>query len=271
VTDVDGCLLDRDRYTLGPARRALIRLRAHGVPIVLCTSKTRAELAALARELGFALPAILESGAGILVPPGTLVPRAPAAGLWTPDGLLFPLAVPIAAVRAGLSAIARATGGGVRGFGGLTDLEIARTTGLRGRAIARARAREFDEPFLWTADPRPHRAAIRRILRRRGLTITRGDRFHHLHGHTDKGRGVRVIRRWLAAAAGAPVVLVGFGDGPHDLALLRAVDYPVIVPRPDGSVEPALDRLRGAWRAEAPGPRGFAAAVRALIGLRAPE
>jgi mannosyl-3-phosphoglycerate phosphatase family protein len=266
VTDVDGCLLDLERYTLGPARATLAWLRRSGVPVVLCTSKTRSEVRALAQDLGFALPAIVESGGGILVPPGTLVPRAPAAGLWTRDGLLVPLAVSIDRVRAGLAEIARATGGAARGFGELSNAEVARCTGLRGRAVERARAREFDEPFFWTADPLPHRAAIREILRRRRLAITRGTRFHHLHGRTDKGRGVRVVRRWLAAAAGGPVRLLGLGDGPHDAALLRAVDYAVIVPRPDGSVDPTLARaVRGAWRAREAGPRGWSAAVRQVL------
>jgi mannosyl-3-phosphoglycerate phosphatase family protein len=269
VTDVDGCILDH-HYRLGPARATLVWLRRRGVPVILCTSKTRSELSALARELGFALPAIVESGTAILVPSGTLVPRAPAAGLWTPDGLLVPLAVPIAQVRAGLEEIARATGGRVRGFGAMTNAEIARLTGLEGGAVARARAREFDEPFLWTADPRPHRAAIRQILGRHRLAITRGARFHHLHGRTDKGRAVRVVRGWLAAAAGAPVALLGLGDGPHDFTLLSAVDYPVIVPRPDGSVEPSLARLRRARRAPAAGPKGWSAAVRQALALPGP-
>jgi hypothetical protein len=41
-TDLDGTLLDHATYSFGPARPALDALAAAGVPVVLCTSKTRA-------------------------------------------------------------------------------------------------------------------------------------------------------------------------------------------------------------------------------------
>lgn len=48
-TDLDGTLLD-ERGELGPAREALERLRALGVPVVPVTAKTRKEVEALGLE-----------------------------------------------------------------------------------------------------------------------------------------------------------------------------------------------------------------------------
>ncbi len=264
VTDVDGCILDARTYRPGPARGALRRLARARVPIILCTSKTRAEVRVLARDLGIRLPAIIESGGAVVVPDGTL-PVPAHAGRRTQDGLLVPLAADIAAVRAGLAEIGRVLPGGVRGFGAMSRAEVRALTGLAPAAIHLARRREFDEPFVFLRDPRPERAAIRRILARRGLMITRGAIMNHLHGTTDKGRATRVVLRWLERARGKHVT-VGFGDGPHDLALLRAVDYSVIVPRPDGSPDPHLRRgLPRARLAPAPGPVGWAAVTRLLV------
>ena len=43
-SDLDGTLLDHQTYSPAPARPALEALRARAIPLVLCTSKTRAEV-----------------------------------------------------------------------------------------------------------------------------------------------------------------------------------------------------------------------------------
>ncbi len=48
ATDLDGTLLDRETYDFAPARPALDALRERGVPLVLVSSKTRAEMEPLA-------------------------------------------------------------------------------------------------------------------------------------------------------------------------------------------------------------------------------
>ena len=65
-SDLDGTLLDHATYEAGPALPVLARLRAMGVPLVLATSKTGAEVVEVRARLGLAgLPAIVENGAGL--------------------------------------------------------------------------------------------------------------------------------------------------------------------------------------------------------------
>lgn len=49
-SDLDGALLDHETYEFDAARPALDRLRRDGVPLVLCTSKTRAEVEPIERR-----------------------------------------------------------------------------------------------------------------------------------------------------------------------------------------------------------------------------
>ena len=70
VTDVDACLVDRETYSHEAAADALEALRRSDVPIVLCSSKTRAELIALQQTLGIAHPFISENGGAVDVPVG---------------------------------------------------------------------------------------------------------------------------------------------------------------------------------------------------------
>ena len=70
ITDLDGCLLDAHTYDIGPARGVLRLLRRRGVPLVLCTSKTLAEVRALFRTLGGPHLSVVEDGGGLFVPAG---------------------------------------------------------------------------------------------------------------------------------------------------------------------------------------------------------
>jgi hypothetical protein len=98
--------------------------------------------------------------------------------------------------------------------------------------------------------------------RRRGLKVTRGGRLLHLTGPADKGDALRAIVR----ASPAEGDVLGLGDAPNDLALLLATTRPIVLPRPDGTVDPELAaRLPGAERAPEPGPAGWSAAV--LVAL----
>ena len=261
VTDLDGCLLDHRSYRAGPARPVLRRLRRLGVPVVLCTSKTRAELRALRRELGGPHLAIVEDGAGLLIPPGIPPALRPPNARRVRDGWLVPLAPAYARIRRAFAAVRRALGGAVVGFGDMTVAEVAAATGLSPGAARPARRREFDEPFLFVPGAHPQARRAARHAARYGLVVTRGGRFWHLHGRADKGSATRLARDLLRRAYGA-LFLVALGDSPLDAPMLREADLPIIVPRPDGSADPALRRrLRGVRVAPAPGPVGWAKAV----------
>lgn len=268
VTDLDGCLLDYRTYRAGPARRVLRRLRQLGVPVVLCTSKTRAELRALRRELEGPHLAIVEDGGGILVPPGIVPARRLPAARRVGDGRLVRLAPGYARIRRAFAAVRRETGGAAVGFGDMTVAAVAAATGLSPGAARLARRREFDEPFLFVSDERAHARRAARHAARHGLVVTRGGRFWHLHGRSDKGHATRLARDLLRQANGA-FFIIALGDSPLDAPMLREADLPIIVPRPDGSADPALRRrLRRARVAPAPGPAGWAQAVtRALREL----
>ena len=64
-TDLDGTLLDHNTYSYEPAMPALARLAELKVPVVLASSKTRAEMAVFQAELQFGAPMICENGGGI--------------------------------------------------------------------------------------------------------------------------------------------------------------------------------------------------------------
>ena len=83
-TDLDGTLLDHDTYSWAPALPALNELKLRGAAVVLCTSKTRAELMRLRTELRLNDPFITENGAGVFIPEGYF--GQPVAGTTLREG-----------------------------------------------------------------------------------------------------------------------------------------------------------------------------------------
>jgi len=246
-TDLDGTLLDHESYGYAPALPLLSRLRAAGIPLILASSKTAAEIAPLRADLGFAdCPAIVENGAGLL-PAGQTRPRAAR----THDR-----------IRAALAALPAGLRPRFAGFSDWSAADLSRRTCLGPEAALRAQDRDFSEPGVFSGSA-AERAAFLRALADAGITAEAGGRFLTLSfGASKADRMAEVV-----AGYGAGAVTVALGDAPNDLAMLNAADHAVIVPNP---AHPGLPRQPGEAagrirRAPFPGPAGWAAALGALL------
>lgn len=69
-TDLDGTLLDHHTYSFEPALPALNALKEKNIPLIICTSKTRAEIEKWRLELRTDHPFISENGGAIFIPKG---------------------------------------------------------------------------------------------------------------------------------------------------------------------------------------------------------
>jgi mannosyl-3-phosphoglycerate phosphatase len=225
------------------------------VPLVLASSKTLAEMEAVASSLAGAAPLalIVENG-------GALVRRTPAGSQET-----IVLGAPHPALVATLVEIGREAGARLRGFSSVPPDELGRLTGLGPEEVHRCREREYDEPFLIEAGDLE---AVRAGAERRGLRLHQGGRFLHLTGASDKGRALHVLLGRLAAE-GRLFDTAGLGDAPNDRSFLQAVDEPILVPQADGRVDDLLAQaLPRARRAPLPGPAGWNLAVLELLSRR---
>jgi mannosyl-3-phosphoglycerate phosphatase len=259
-TDLDGTLLDHGNYSFEPARPALEALLEAGIPLVFCTSKTRLETERWRRALSNVHPFIVENGGAVYVPEGyfgTGVRFDRRAGGY--DVLEF--GRPYADLRRALQEIRASTGLPLRGFGDMTVEEIAGLCGFTREDAALAAMREYDEPFVGTDV-----IGLSRVVAAAadaGLNVVSGGRFHHLVGGSDKGLAVRALRGLFVRSRG-PVRTVGLGDSPNDEPMLREVDVPVLVRKPDGGHAGAV-HLSGLVVAPYAGPEGWREAVLEIL------
>jgi len=260
-SDLDGTLLDHHTYSFDAALPALEDLKARRIPVVLCSSKTRAELEEIRTRLDNGDPFIVENGGSAFIPAGYF-PFAVPEGRESGRYVAIEFGLPYAEVRQALTRINAELRGGLRGFGDMSAEEVARLCGFSRREAELAQRREYGEPVI--IEGAATAAELEAAAARQGLRTIRGARFFHLTGGNDKGRAVRALRALYERERG-PVRALGIGDSLNDLALLEAVDVAVLVQKPDGAYEPGI-RLPGLIRAPGPGPAGWNAAVRELIG-----
>lgn len=107
---------------------------------------------------------------------------------------------------------------------------------------------------------------MKKVARSQGLKITAGGRFFHLTGNNDKGRAVRVLKKLYRLNLGK-IITIGLGDSENDWPMLRAVDLPVLVARPDGFNLTLPEAGAKLLRTSRPGPEGWAEAVDFLLIL----
>lgn len=260
-TDLDGSLLERRTYDHREALPAFDLVRERGIPLVFCSSKTRAEQEALRDHLGIKDPFIVEDGAAVYIDrayfPFSFIHQC-SRGPY----LVIELGTPYGTVRRAVTDVAAETGMRLRGYGDMDAAEVAAMTGLDAASAMRAKDREYEETLV--TDPSSEELAnLERAFAVRGLTMTRGSRFFGVKGAHDKGRAAgRLIA--LYRRQYGDVISAGIGDGKNDEPLLAAVDKPYLVERDGGGwVEmsiPGLTTVSGV------GPVGWKRAVYELLG-----
>jgi mannosyl-3-phosphoglycerate phosphatase family protein len=264
-TDLDGTLLDHETYSFSAAMPALERIRERHIPLVFCSSKTRAEIEIWRKRLENHDPFISENGGAIFMPV-SYFPENDIGGLWpkteTIDGYcVLVLGTPYPVLRRALEDL-RMNGFDVKGFGDMSVPEVTEVTGLSGEEAELAKRREFDETFIFHGDQGEIEALLRPI-REKGLRCAQG-RFYHLMGDHDKGKAIDILKRLYQRKFG-DIISLALGDSPADVPMLEKVDYPVLVRNYRGEHDRRIS-LPNLIKAEGIGPEGWNKAILELLG-----
>ncbi|MGC9502361.1 HAD-IIB family hydrolase [Baaleninema sp.] len=260
-TDLDGTLLNSEDYRYEAALPVLQELKNRKIPVIPVTSKTRAEVELLRRQIGLNDPFIVENGSGVFVARGD--DRFEVSDTDTWEGYhLKRFGLTYSEARQQLAKVATRLGEELRGLGDLSLDEVGEFTGLFGEDAERAKARDFTEPFVTPKDlyPKTLEEAVATV----GCRVVVGDRFSHLIGkNAGKGKAVRwLIDRFRHDTE--ELVTVGLGNSPNDLELLETVDRAIVVPDMLGRPHPQLSD-RGWEVAPSHGCQGWANAVTSIF------
>ncbi len=225
-TDLDGTLLDQETYSFKQALPALEVIQRKGIPLILSSSKTRAEIEVYRRELRNDHPFISENGGAIFIPKEYFSFQFPYDREL--DGYaVLELGTSYLQIIEVLKSIKRETGVQIIGFSGLTEEELTSLCGLSLEESKFAKKREYDEPFMIKGGEKEIET-VKKEIKRRGMGYTWGGRFHHIFGKNNKGKAVEILKG-LYKRQFFIITTAAIGNSLNDLPMLLAVDHPVFL------------------------------------------
>lgn len=237
-TDLDGTLLDV-RYSFQPAHEALRYIQRNNMPLVIVSSKTRAEIEYYRRLLDNQHPFVSENGGGIFIPEHYFEAKPKSSQRYhSSEGHydVIRLGTRYTDLRKTIKDM-QEKGFPIKGFGDMTEEEVSLAMGLAIEEARMAKQRDFDEPFFYEGKEESM-ARIVDFIKMKGLNITKG-RIYHLLGQSDKGKAVAILID-LFKQKHVAISSVGIGDSPNDIPMLEKVDMPIIVQKPDGTYDETI-------------------------------
>ena len=243
-SDLDGTLLDHFSYRYDAAEPALALLRERSIPLILCSSKTLAELSFIGRQLQLDDPFIIENGAAIMLPNGVC---------------LHAFAPPLSDVLATLHRLRCKSEVDFTGFSEMTVECLAELTGLTREQAERAKDRRFTEPISWHSSDAAWQQFSRQLAHN-GLNSARGGRFISISGGSDKGQALRWLKQHYAEQWQQQPWVIALGDSDNDRPMLLAADRAIIVRSPVHP-PPLLAEQTNLIVTEAFGPEGWNRAI----------
>ena len=176
-TDLDGTLLDHHTYSFEEALETVHALRDRGIPIIPCTSKTRAETAELMHAAGPSGPMIVENGAAIWVPNDWGLSRP--AGAEDAEAWCHSFGPSRGMIRRQLAILSIEWGNRYQSLCDLSDKQVAAITGPGLDSAARAKDRHYCETLVWLGTP-ADRAAFADQVEALDMRCLQGARFVHV-------------------------------------------------------------------------------------------
>ena len=230
-TDMDGSLLDHDSYSHAEADDCLHWLRNKHIPVIPCTSKTRAEMEVLRDDLNNKHPFVIENGAALFVPKDTFSDNKD----FTNEDEQFyvkSFTHPRAHWQTILDNTPMHLNDAFLTFKQAGTDGIMEMTGLTTEEARRASQREFGEPLKWLGSEHDFKV-FEEYINSHGGSLLTGGRFIHLSGHCNKGRALRwLVDKYQQEETHKVVTSVALGDSQNDVAMLSEADYAVMIRSP---------------------------------------
>jgi len=225
-TDLDGTLLDK-KYSFESAKPAIEILKEQKIPLVIVTSKTRAEIEIYRKKLGNKHPFVSENGGGVFIPVGYFKDENLKKMVVSEKYKIIKLGIDYKKLVDALDKIEEKIK--VRGFSDMTAKELVKHSGLSLREAKLAKKREFDEAF--SLEHKKDEKELFRLIEKYNLNYTKGGLYYHILGDNDKGKAVQLLIDMFEKKLGK-IESVGLGDSYNDKPMLKITNKSFFVDGP---------------------------------------
>lgn len=234
--DIDGTLIDINTGEYGENTKGLIyTLKENNIPVILCSAKTWAEQNKVREDLELSEePFIIENGGAIIIPKGYF-----HFSIDTPnskemrDYFIIELGTSTGEIRSKLNNIRKKF---KIEFKGVSDICLENLAKIAGMSIDYARRmaqREYSETIIQIR--KNDLARFTHAAEEVGLNVIHGGRFFDVTIGNDKGKAVDILTKLFKKKYRNDVIFFGLGDSENDFSMLKHMDIPMLVQRPDRS------------------------------------
>lgn len=268
VTDIDDSLLEPGARALPSERAALDFLADRGIPLVINSSRTHAEIERIQETLRLLTPSISEHGSALFIPPGSF-PSIPERAAPALSGHVIEFGRPYPEVVDAVRATSRELDMEIVGFADFTIEDVARELGVTDVEAQLAKLREYTELIRIADETDGRRSHVFNALRRRGLRCWPMNRHHLVTATRDRAESLLTLKALWRNGWGEPPCVVGIGNTEDDVGWLRHADIAVIVQNEHAGVDPRiLSKLPTARVSQRSGRLGWSdAIVESVSGL----
>lgn len=260
-TDIDGTLIDIFTGQFDATRALVKKLIESKIPLILCSSKTKAEQELIMEEAELSEPFIVENGGAIFLPlsyfDGTLNFKARKIDNYQ----VIELGKPAAIVMSKLKELRENYDLDFTAASEMSIDELCKIALMEKEAALRMIQREYGETIV-EINNRDFDKFVTKV-EDIGLKVISGGRFMDVTGGNNKGTAVKVLIDLFKYKYKNKVVFFGIGDSPNDESMLQLVDFPMLVQRTDGTWQSShIERI---MRLKGVGPEGWKLAFNEIM------
>jgi len=203
-------------------------LKKKKIPLIFCTSKTRAEIEFWRKKIGNKDPFISENGGGIFIPKGYFSFDFQFDKEFK-NFYLIRLGTDYSKLINFINFLKEKYE--ILSFSNMSVKEIAKDADLEISQAKLAKKREFDLPFKMLN--KNQEEAILLEIKKQNLNYTIGGRYYHLLGNNNKGEAVKILSD-IYRRKNSDIETIAIGDSENDFQMLDAVNKGFLVKKKNG-------------------------------------
>lgn len=269
LTDLDGTLLDHHTYQWQAAKPALDRLKDLSIPVIINTSKTQAEVEALAQEIGLTdQPFAVENGSALLLTGffSSFISDLSKNSNYKilNDTPAYVIGESINNLHNYMDKLPAELTDAMESYRQWSVETLAETTGLNLEQATASKAKLFSEPFIWHGNDALFND-LNTMVDAAGFSILKGGRFYHLQGPVTKASVIDFLQQnfklfWPQADE---LKIIALGDNDNDIAMLDRADFGICIKSPVSDF-PAISNEHAIY-SDLYGPEGWNAEINQLL------
>jgi len=265
-TDIDGTLIDIFSGKYGETDKLISILKANNIPIILCSAKTRAEQNKIRGDIGLTDPFIVENGGAIIIPKHYFdfqLDIYQSKLKEEENYIIIQLGKPTREIRTKLIELKNKLKIEFQGVADVSIEELSKLATMPLDYAKRMSKREYGETILKIKES--DIITFTTHVEEMGMKVLHGGRFFDVTIGTDKGQAVSILIDLFKKKYHNHTKFFGVGDSSNDASMLRLMDVPMLVQKPDSSWEQL--EIENIVRLKGIGPQGWMIAFKKIMEM----